>query len=236
MRAMTVVVFLLLSSLGCKQPAQPQAAPAPTPRRYGPIMVSVAHHYEMLGRAIAAERWELAAFALRELDEDLDELPLAEQPEEARAPLADIARDFSRSQLVTLTQAVEARSVTSARAAYAGVSTACNGCHQTAGFAFIVVPSEVGSAVPEIAPAVEAPRIAVDASSAEDATAPDVTVPRDATVRRLPALWGACDDRIGCARGLMCCTHGGIAMPATHRGRCMTYHMCQTQPVAAPGR
>lgn len=51
-----------------------------------------------------------------------------------------------------------------------------------------------------------------------------------------PAYAGAsCDDRVGCGRRLVCCTHGGIAMSRTHRGTCMTYRGCNTQPAAARG-
>lgn len=239
MKPLAAAVSALLLVGACSKPAPITPAPAPhEPKRYGPIMVAVGRHHEMLGRALVAERWELAAYAIRELDEELEELRQAEQPEEAHANLSELARAFPAAQLPPISQAITAHDLVAARAAYALASTACNGCHETAGFAFLVVPTEAGAPVPTIAPA------RVDAALARDATA-DVTVDAsvvDAAVadaatdvaRRLPGARGACDDRVGCARGLICCTHGGIAMPATHHGTCMTFRGCNTQPAAQP--
>lgn len=218
----------------CAKPAAPPTpAPAPPPaKHYGPIMVAVAHHHEMLGRALVAGRWALADYALRELHEAFEELALAQPPEEAHANLLPLAESFPQTHLPPLERAVAARDLSAAMGAYASASRACNACHATAGFAFLVVPEAAGEPVPTIAP-----EGVTDAAMVTDAAVvTDAVVMTDAVVRRLPGAGGACDDRVGCARGLICCTHGGIAMPATHHGRCMTFRGCNTQPAAHPGR
>lgn len=243
MKPLVAAVSALLLVCACSKPAPITPAPAPhEPRRYGPIMVAVGRHHEMLGRALVAGRWELAAYAIRELDEELEELRQAEQPEEAHANLSELARAFPAAQLPPISQAITAHDLVAARAAYALASTACNGCHETAGFAFLVVPTEAGAPVPTIAPAHVDAAVAPDGAPAPDA-AMDASVDVAAhavadaaadVARRLPGARDRCDDRVGCARGLICCTHGGIAMPATHHGTCMTFRGCNTQPSAQP--
>lgn len=236
MKPLVAAVSALLLIGACSKPAPITPAPAPhEPKRYGPIMVAVGRHHEMLGRALVAGRWELASYAIRELDEELEELRQAEQPEEAHANLSELARAFPLAELPPISRAITAHDLVAARAAYAAASRACNGCHETAGFAFLVVPTEAGEPVPTIAPE------RADAATAIDATADAAVVAAvDAAVadvaRRLPGAGGACDDRVGCARGLVCCTHGGIAISSTHHGRCMGYRGCNTQPAAARGR
>lgn len=233
MKPLVAAVSLFLLVGACSKPAPLTPAPAPRePRRYGPIMVAVGRHHEMLGRALVAGRWELASYAIRELGEELAELRQAEQPEEAHANLSELARAFPQAELPPIERAITAHDLVAARAAYAQASTACNGCHETAGFAFLVVPTEAGEPVPTIAPS-ERVDAAVAGDSAVDSAADAAVV--DA-VRMLPGVRGACDDRVGCARGLVCCTHGGVAMPATHHGICMTLRGCNTQPAAARGR
>lgn len=88
---------------------------------------------------------------------------------------------------------------------------------------------------PVVAPTVDVPP-ALDV--AHD-VAPDVAR-SDARVdaaRPRPSRAGApCDDRVGCGNHLVCCTHGGIPMPSTHRGTCLTFHGCNTIPAAQGGR
>ncbi len=123
---------------------------AKEPERYGPVMVSVGRRFEMLGRAVAAPNWELAAYALHELDEDLEELPEATPPEGTPADLAPLARAYPEGHLRGLERAVEARDAAAARRGFAEAAEGCNGCHRAAGRAYLAVPSAPGEAVPAI--------------------------------------------------------------------------------------
>ena len=124
--------------------------PSGPPKRYGPIMVAVARRHEMLGRALAAGRWDLAGYAVEELGEDIEELPLALPPHDARVDPLPIARGFYEGPLRALTAAVATRDARVAREAWQATSRGCNGCHQAVGKGFIVVPETPGDAVPVI--------------------------------------------------------------------------------------
>lgn len=238
----------LLAALWLVTSCTPQVTPAPAPNpspaaptvtapavRYGPIMTAVGHHHELAGRAIAAGRWELAGYAVRELREELASLATATPPEEATGNITPIAVAFPEAVLPPLERALAARDAVAARAAFGTVSTACNGCHMSAGFGFLLVPTEPGAAVPDVTPATPvAPTTPTPTPSPDAAVVADAASPHDAPPRPLPGAGGACDDRVGCAHGLVCCTHGGIPMPATHHGRCMTFRGCNTIPAAPP--
>jgi hypothetical protein len=188
---------------------------ASAPPRYGPIMVRVGQRYELLGRALVAGRWELAAYALHELDEELDELPGATPPEEVARAVLGPALASLRQRVPALEQAVTARDAAAARAAYAAASTTCNACHAAAQHGYIIVPSTSGEVVPSTSP---------DDAGVVAAVAP--TRPSRAGAR--------CNDRTGCGGGLVCCTHGGAHIAWTsHDGTCMDYRACNTQPSAA---
>ncbi len=196
-------------------------AEAAAPPRYGPIMVRVGQRYELLGRAIVAGRWELAGYALHELDEELDELPGATPPEEVSRDVLGPALASLRQRMPALAQAVTARDAAAARAAYAAASTTCNACHAAAQHGYLVVPSTPGEAVPS--------------SSPDDAATPaDAAVTAHVAPARPSRAGAPCNDRTGCGGGLVCCTHGG-AYTATisHVGRCMGLRACNTQPSAA---
>lgn len=163
MRPWASLVGALFVAAGCKQrpapprdarvdaPAAHDAAAAAPQKRYGEVMQAVGRRYELAGRAIAVEQWELASYALNELDEELEALPSARQPPEVQNDLALIAGTFADTNLPALRQAVTARDVAAANAAYAAVAVACNNCHRTAGMAFLVVPTVPGEAVPRVA-------------------------------------------------------------------------------------
>lgn len=121
-------------------------------KRYGELMPSIGRRHEMLGRAVAAGRWELAAYAVHELAEDVEELPEALAPDGTPVDLAPLARAFDEAHLRPLEAAMEAHDPERVRAAYATASIGCNDCHRVAGRAYLVVPEAPGEPVPTIAP------------------------------------------------------------------------------------
>lgn len=122
-------------------------------RRYGTVMPSVARRHELLGRALAAGQWELAEYALHELDEELDELEGAAQPGEVHVDLTPIAQSFGTQYVRPMERALEHRDAAAASAAYAGISQGCNNCHTVAGKGYITISPTPGDAQPHVAPA-----------------------------------------------------------------------------------
>src|SRR5512146_1040411 len=81
-------------------------APSPPARHFGDLMTQVGRRFELLGRAMAASRWELADFELGELRETFDDLPAAEIPKDVKADLPQLASGFVPAIETTLETAV----------------------------------------------------------------------------------------------------------------------------------
>ena len=130
-----------------------KAAPAEAPERYGALMAEAGHRFELLGKAAAAHRWELADFERSELAEVFDDLPGAEPPEvNPGADLDALAKGFHDGRLPDLAGAIAAHDPAAFRAAFARAAAACNGCHQASGHAFVEIPAEPGRGVPVLDP------------------------------------------------------------------------------------
>jgi hypothetical protein len=117
-------------------------------------MAEVGRRFERSGQAAAANRFELASFEVGELRELFEEdLGRAELPKEGpSASLPGMADAFVKSSLPSLEKASASRDRAAFAEAFRGASTTCNACHAASGHGFIVVPSELGKAVPDLSP------------------------------------------------------------------------------------
>lgn len=144
--------FAVALGLGtaCAHPSTP-VAPKPG---YGSVMAEVGRRYELLGKALAAGRTELARYELGELEEAFTEaLPHASPPKEGTpSVLPALETSFARDQLPTLARALSADGGVDAAPAFARAAAACNECHQASGHNFIEVPAVPGQGVPELSP------------------------------------------------------------------------------------
>jgi hypothetical protein len=144
-------VLPLLASSGCKERDRlPTDQEAP---RYGALMTEVGRRFEMIGKAAAAGRWELAAFELHELEEAFEELSGARQPEHPDGVnLAALEEAFSNTHPPELRIALEGKDLARVETAFARTAATCNGCHRETGHGFIEIPSQPGAAVPRLDP------------------------------------------------------------------------------------
>lgn len=141
----TLVVTMLVS--GCASlPARVEAG------SWGSAMAEVGRRFELVGRALAAGRYELASYELDEIDEVFhDTLPHTSLPKEGHPERIEPLRVvFAEQGLTELARALGTKSTTEARAAFAATATSCNACHQASGHAFIEVPSVAGEQVPRV--------------------------------------------------------------------------------------
>jgi hypothetical protein len=123
----------------------------PPTRRYGDAMSEVGRRFERAGRAVAAERWDLADYDLGEIEEVFEmDLPHAERPEDVPIDPTPIANAFATDVLPALQRAVKARDRSAFDRAFGEASRACNACHEAAQKAFIEVPATVGAGVPDL--------------------------------------------------------------------------------------
>ncbi len=129
----------------------------PSPRDkvgYGTVMADVARRFELLGRAAAAGRFELADYELGEIEEQFQQaLPRALPPKEGHPEvLPGIERTFLLTNVADLRRALRTRDRSQAGAAFERAATACNACHQASGHRFIEVPLGTGRSIPNTDP------------------------------------------------------------------------------------
>ncbi len=147
MRSMTVCLVLGLAA--CHAHREPVAAAGA--RRYGDVMSEVGRRFERAGRDVASQRWELAAYDVGEMSEALEsDLPAATPPPEVHSDLHPLATAFIGAHPAALRRSIEAHDRAAFDLAFARTAEACNGCHRTAGMAFIEIPSVVGASVPVV--------------------------------------------------------------------------------------
>jgi hypothetical protein len=117
-------------------------------------MVDVGRRFEVLGRAAAGNRFELAAYEADELGEIFEnDVPHASLPKEGpTAQIPAMAKVFLQSAPPALMKAAQAKDPVAFNAAYADAAGLCNACHQSAEKGFIQVPVIPGQAVPVLVP------------------------------------------------------------------------------------
>jgi len=117
-------------------------------------MAEVARRFELVGRAAAAGRYELAEYQLDEIGEAFeDALPRASPPKEGHPEvLPALAESFRGAQLPELSRALKSHDKAQIAAAFERAAGACNACHQASGHGFIEVPRVAGKSIPSTEP------------------------------------------------------------------------------------
>jgi hypothetical protein len=151
--AILAASLALAVAAGCSR-----AAPADK-ARFGALMGEAGRRFELFGRAVQAERFELAGYELGELEEIFeDDLPLAAPPKETgKADLASLSAGFLHAELPALRSALASHDRAVVAAAFARAAGGCNPRHAASGHGFIEIPTEAGAGVPRLdAPAAKA--------------------------------------------------------------------------------
>jgi len=156
----STAVALVFLSASCSQSGAPVgSAPASSSGRastesLGNVMVQVARRFEIAGRAANANRFELAEFEAGEIEELFeDDVPGAELPKEGpTAHIPAMAKAFLETNAPELKKAAASKDRAAFAVAFQHTASVCNGCHQASAKGFIQVPSEPGSAVPDLDP------------------------------------------------------------------------------------
>jgi hypothetical protein len=167
------IVLCVLGALapGC---SRGQAAPSPAPPasaaasasagvsdedapELGNVMVQVGRRFEIAGKAMVANRFELAEFEVGELGELFEgDVPRARLPKEGPTDqIRPMAKVFFDSAIPELQKAAASKDRATFATAFAHAAALCNACHTSAAKAFIQVPAIPGREVPalEVVPA-----------------------------------------------------------------------------------
>ncbi len=148
--------LLVAFGFGCTPRAEPSkddAASSARPR-YGAVMIDVGRRFELAGKAASANRFELAAFEVGEIQESFGEdLPNAELPKEGNPQaLPAMQRAFLETNAPELVKAAQNKDAHAFGDAFARAAAACNACHQSSGHGFIEIPTTPGQPVPSVSP------------------------------------------------------------------------------------
>jgi hypothetical protein len=148
-------IALVLSASCSKTGASPPSAKeSAEPPGLGDVMVQVARRFEIAGKAAAANRYELAAFEVGEIQELFEnDVPRASLPKEGpTAQIPAMAKVFLETIPPELTKAAAAKDRAAFAAAYGHAAATCNACHASAAKGFIEIPSVPGQSVPLLDP------------------------------------------------------------------------------------
>jgi len=107
----------------------------------GEQMLTLQIRHARLWFAGEAQNWTLAAFELQEIKEAFEAV-VEQNPEHAifqPQRLADILPAMTKAAVAALRDAIDHGSKAEFEKAYDGLSTACTGCHRTAGNDFLVI-------------------------------------------------------------------------------------------------
>ncbi|MGO9839156.1 MAG: hypothetical protein ACLP1X_33660 [Polyangiaceae bacterium] len=131
-----------------------EAKPGEQAPGLGEVMVQVARRFEVAGRAASANRFELAAFEVGELEELFEnDVPRASLPKEGpTAQIPAMAKAFLESIPPELTRSAASGDRVAFAAAFQHAAATCNACHVSAAKGFIQVPSVPGQSVPVLDP------------------------------------------------------------------------------------
>jgi hypothetical protein len=156
-----IALLLLIPTAGCSRTtAAPSgekgsaASEPPVAPGLGQVMSEVGHRFEMAGRAANANRFELAAFEVGELQELFEtDVPRASMPKEGpTAHIPAMAKAFLEAVPPDLTRAAASKDQAVFATAFQRAAAMCNACHQASAKVFIQVPAVPGHAVPDLDP------------------------------------------------------------------------------------
>jgi hypothetical protein len=114
--------------------AGPEAAPSPQATGYLPsisdlMITTIQPRHERLWQSEQNGNWEFAAYELGNLQGAFDRLGLA-HPTEHDISFPDMIASVTEQPFKELNSAVQSKDTTAFAKAYAGLTNACNSCHQ----------------------------------------------------------------------------------------------------------
>jgi hypothetical protein len=151
----SIVLVVAAFSCSCEAPkSRPEGTSASgAPKAgLGTVMSDVARRFELAGRAVLANRFELAEFEAGEIRELFEtDVPAAELPKEGpTAHIPAMAKAFLATNAPELQKAAASKDRKAFEAAFEHTAAACNGCHAASEKGFIQIPAVVGKVVPDL--------------------------------------------------------------------------------------
>jgi hypothetical protein len=135
-------------------PAQPpvRGGPASTALNYVPgvgdmMNLLVQPRHAKLGLSIAAGNWDLAAYALKELQQAFGTVATV-QPKYRNFTVSEMIQSMTGDATHALDDAIRARSPKRSADAFNDLTDGCNSCHTALGYPFVVIKTPEASSFP----------------------------------------------------------------------------------------
>ena len=104
----------------------------------GEYMTTIQLHVGKLWFAAKAANWELAEYELDELKETM-EAAKGLNAEKNGVKISDVLDSVLQTQVAALDKSIKSKSQTKFQSSYDETLSACNGCHESAGYKFIYI-------------------------------------------------------------------------------------------------
>jgi hypothetical protein len=145
--AVLTAAVIALAGFGSVRPTLAQQA-STTAKPYVPsladLMLLVQFRHAKLWLAGNAANWELANFAVHEMEEGFEEMSRL-HPTYKDVPVGKMIEDTIKVPIEEVENAIKARNRAGFGKAFDRVTEACNACHQASNHAFIVIRRPAGS-------------------------------------------------------------------------------------------
>lgn len=111
------------------------------------MMLLVQTRHAKLWLAGRAGNWQLANFAIHEMEEGLEDMAKL-HPNYKDSPIGPMIESSVKAPIEEIEKAIKSRNRAAFTGAYDRLTAACNTCHRSTNHGFIVIQRPVGSAFP----------------------------------------------------------------------------------------
>jgi hypothetical protein len=134
------------------QQPSPRGGPASSALNYVPgvgdmMNLLVQPRHAKLGLALQARNWELAGYALKELQQAFGTVATV-QPKYRNFTVAEMIQSMTGDATRDLDDAIRARNAKRSADAFDGLTDGCNSCHTALGYPFVVIKTPEASSFP----------------------------------------------------------------------------------------
>ncbi len=149
--ALAAAIGAAATGATAQQPLQ-RGGPASSALDYVPgvgdmMNLLVQPRHAKLGLALQARNWELAAYALKELQQAFATVATV-QPKWRNLTVAEMIKSMTGDATGALDDAIRARDAKRAAAAYDDLTDGCNSCHTALNHPFVVIKTPDASSFP----------------------------------------------------------------------------------------
>jgi hypothetical protein len=147
MRRIAILACIAAMALGTLAAGAQQKQQKPYVPSLADLMLTLQLRHIKLWLSGSASNWELANFAVHEIEEGL-ETAAELHPTYKDSPISRMIEDTVKAPIEDIEKAIKAQNRAAFVSAYDKLTAACNACHQASNHAFIVIQRPATSPFP----------------------------------------------------------------------------------------